>query len=634
MFHNGRKTIGVFIQQVNEEYQNLLCRGISKKAAELNYNVAIFTNFGGFGHESYDNGEKKIVDLPNYEELDGIIIAPDTMVTKGLENLYLERIKSRSHCPVVYVRREREEYYNVIHDNSSIMEDIITHLVEAHKFTRLNYLSGQKGHPGITKRLDTYKRILESHGIPVEEDRIYYGDLWKYAAYDAVDHWLNSSLELPQAIICANDIMAMTVCKALAKRGINVPEQIAVTGCDDVEEAEEFIPAISTVRLPVIETGIEAVEKIHKHNSGIDQPRISYVKQTATIFRDSCGCYKNWYQEASERRLMRIELNDSIHYQIGRVAQMSTDLAGLSTLDEAREKIVGNWFEYDKMSHLLFCLKENWDVYDKNESDITDEKILMLCGSDTIQDFYRIKFLKKDLIPQELAEDRPMTYFFARVHYLEHDYGYFGFSFRAEQSSMLTLYAWLNNISGALENVRMHMELNRMVNKLEDMSIRDELTGLYNRRVLDTLGKKSLDQSIRDHSRLMFFIADMDKLKEINDKFGHAIGDIALKLIADTFIKAADDDEICIRLSGDEFMVIGMDYDEAKAARFSNRIASELNNYNKINSEYGIYISYGWNLIYPNENTTIEECLFTADYRMYQQKYNKVTNNIKANLLS
>jgi diguanylate cyclase (GGDEF)-like protein len=179
------------------------------------------------------------------------------------------------------------------------------------------------------------------------------------------------------------------------------------------------------------------------------------------------------------------------------------------------------------------------------------------------------------------------------------------------------------------------MELNRLVSRLEDMSIRDELTGLYNRRVLDTLGKKSLEQGIREHSRLMFFIADMDKLKIINDKFGHTQGDYALIAIANALQKAADDDEICIRLGGDEFMAIGMDYDEDKMARFVNQFVEGLNQFNNLKeTDFSVYVSYGWNLIYPDRNTTIEECLFTADYRMYQQKYDKISNNIRANLLS
>lgn len=157
-----------------------------------------------------------------------------------------------------------------------------------------------------------------------------------------------------------------------------------------------------------------------------------------------------------------------------------------------------------------------------------------------------------------------MAYYFAILHHQEHYFGYVGIRFDKVQTYMKTFQAWLNTLSNALENVRVHGELNRLIYKLEDMSIRDELTELYNRRVIDSLGRKYLKRCVEEHTRLMIFTADMDKLKYINDKYGHSHGDIALKVVANALQRVADDDEICIRLGGDEFMVIGMDYDEAK----------------------------------------------------------------------
>jgi diguanylate cyclase (GGDEF)-like protein len=316
---------------------------------------------------------------------------------------------------------------------------------------------------------------------------------------------------------------------------------------------------------------------------------------------------------------------------------MSTDLTGLTTLDDAINKISHYWFEYENMAQAYLCLKEDWDNYDNEINEASNRQMILERGFNKNSNisYNKIKYDRKDLMPPEVIEEKAATYVFAAVHYLEHDYGFVCFRFKEELTNMLTLQAWLNNVSSVLENVRMHMELSRLVSRLEDMSIRDELTGLYNRRVLDTLGKKSLEQSIKKPSKLMFFIADMDKLKAINDKFGHTQGDNALMAIAFAFQKAADDDEICIRLGGDEFMAIGMDYDEAKTIRFVNNFIGELNQFNNLQeTEFGVYVSYGWNLIYPDKNTTIEECLFTADYRMYQQKYNKVSNNIRANLFS
>jgi DNA-binding LacI/PurR family transcriptional regulator len=214
---------------------------------------------------------------------------------------YIDRIKNRSHCPVVSVRSELEGVYNIVVDDNTVLDEIIRHFITKHGFTRINFLSGPKGSVDAERRLDNYRRVLQEFNIPVEDDRIYYGDFWKQEGIAAVNHWLDSDLEYPQAIICANDHMAVTVCRALAARGISVPDQIAVTGCDDLEDAAEFSPSITTARMPIFEMGVEAVNKIHKHNLGIAQPQYTYMK-TVTVYRSSCGCKRNWYHESNDRR--------------------------------------------------------------------------------------------------------------------------------------------------------------------------------------------------------------------------------------------------------------------------------------------------------------------------------------------
>jgi len=636
VFGNNKKTIGVFVSEVNEEFQDTISKGIITKAKELDYNLAFYTNFGGYGQKAYDIGESYITDLPNYEELDGIIIAPDTMILPNLVERYKENIKNRSHCPVVSVRREIKDYYNVLIDDYTVLDEIIRHFIEVHNFTRINFLAGPKGFPDSDKRLAAYKKILSEHNIPVEEDRIYYGDFWKQSGILAVDHWLSSSLERPQAIICANDHTALTVCRALKEKGIFVPEKIAVTGCDDIEDAAEYSPSLTTAKLPIFEMGMEAVDKIHKHNLGIEQPKNTFMK-TVTIYRASCGCKKNWYHEWNERRRNHILDRETLQRATARNAYMSTDLTGLTKLEEINEKIWTYIYENEKFSHFCMCLQKKWDQYQDEDNEKTADisnEIMMEVGFKNRIGYSKLKCDEKKLFPTELAENRAMTYFFALLHHREHYFGYVGISFETIRTYMHTFQAWLINLSNALENVRIHGEMNRLIYRLEDMSIRDDLTGLYNRRVLETLGKKYLKHCIDENSMLMLFTADMDKLKYINDKYGHAKGDIALKVVADALLKAADDDEICIRHGGDEFMAIGMDYDEIKLTNFIKKFIEELNKFNFIQDvDFGVYVSYGSKLIFPSADTTIEENLNAADALMYRQKYEKEAKRIKANIV-
>ncbi|MBH1941926.1 GGDEF domain-containing protein [Mobilitalea sibirica] len=636
MFNNGRKTIGVFISQVVSDFQGILCRGISTRAQELNYNVAYFTNYGGYGQPVYDIGESRIADLPSYEDLDGIIITPDTLAIDGLEARIRKHIKESCSCPVVSVRRKIDEYYNVLIDDNTVIEDIIHHFINVHGFTRFNFLAGPKGFPDSDKRLESFKKVLASYGIPFEEERLHYGDFWKREGYRAVDKWLSSPLERPQAIICANDYMAVTVCNALEQRGISVPGDIAVSGCDDIEDAAEYSPAITTARMPILEMGIEAVNKIFNHMEGIPQDHNSYLK-TVSIYRESCGCMISRAEEDKKRKRYYISTIDSMVREVSRNAYMSADLTGLTKLEEVNDRLRFYVYENVGFTDFYMCLHNDWQTYneDNNHEDrYNSDEMLMEVGIKNRVDYSKIKFLKKDLIPPEFADDKPMIYFFAMLHHQGVEFGYIAISFEQIQTYMMTFQAWLINVSNALENVRVHSELNRLVYKLEDMYIRDELTGLYNRRGLEILGEKYLKQAKDEHIKMMIFTADMDKLKSINDNYGHVSGDIAIQAIADALLYAADDDEICMRMGGDEFTVIGLEYDESKINRFVKKFVEFLDKFNQSGQhDFSVYVSYGWSLLTPDINTTIEDCLIVADSKMYQQKYEKEALRLRANLV-
>ena len=636
MFGNNKKTIGVLISNANGEFQDSISKGIITRAKELDYNVAFFTDFGGKEQNSYDIGERYISYLPNYEELDGIIIVPALDRIGAIDEIYKKFIKERSHCPVVSVRKEVPDYYNVLIDDYTVLDEIINHFFEIHKFTKVNFLAGPKNFSEANIRLAAYKKILSEYNIPYDEKRIYRGNEGRNTAEEALDYWINSEEGLPEAIICASDYLALSICSVLASRGISVPDQIAVSGCDNIEDAAEFSPSLTTARMPVFEMGMEAVGKIHLHHMGTPQPMNTYLK-TVTIYRSSCGCKKHWYHESNARRRNHIQIREELKQEISHNAYMSADLTGLTRIDDLVEKMWTYIYQNRNISHFAMCLSDSWNSYTTdNEENMAQEnsELIMEAGVKNRVQLTKLKFAKRELIPSAFAEDHAMVYFFSLLHHQSHCFGYVGISFHAIQTYMLTFQAWMINVSNALENIRIHSELNRLVYRLEDMSIRDELTQLYNRRVVDTLGKKYLKQCMEEKTNLMIFTADMDKLKQINDKYGHSSGDIAIKAVADALQVTADDDEICIRLGGDEFMVIGMDYDYQRAGKFVNRFLDELNKFNFAGKhEFEVYISYGVNLILPDENTNIEECMITADTLMYKQKNDKKARNIKANLL-
>jgi len=627
MLENNHKTIGVFVTRAHEEYQDLLCRAISRRAYELGYNTAIFSNFESYGELDYDVAESNIANIIKYEDFDGIILLPDTMLVKDYKSKILKNIGKYSNCPVVSVRQGIDEYHNVLIEDDNVLDDIIQHFINQHKFTKLNFLTGPKENPVSIQRLNTYKRILSEHDIPIEEDRIYYGDFWKRSASRAVEKWLADPEKYPEAIICANDYMAIAVCNALAERGIMVPRDIAISGCDNIETTKDFSPPITTVGMPVADMGKEAVDKIYRQHMGMSQENTSYLK-FVTYIRESCGCEMSKdAEEVFKRRNHIIKELEEKDETISNNAYMSIDLTGVTMLEDLNNRLSSYTYLNSGFSSFYMCLYMDWDQYKSDEEygiDFCDREASMEVGIKNGQWLQKVQFEARELLPSIYLDCEPQTFYFNILHHREKCYGYTAISFKQYQAYKSSYQGWLTNVCNALENIRIHSELNRLVYKLEDISIKDALTGLYNRRSLHTLGQKYLEQSIRDKTDMMVFSADMDNLKYINDIYGHAGGDIALKAVAKALVNASEDDEICMRLGGDEFSVIGVEYDLVKMNQFLKKFDDSIQRFNKeLTYDFKISISFGWSITKANKDTTLEECLSVADKKMYIQKYEK-----------
>jgi diguanylate cyclase (GGDEF)-like protein len=311
---------------------------------------------------------------------------------------------------------------------------------------------------------------------------------------------------------------------------------------------------------------------------------------------------------------------------------MSVEFTSFKTIDKLDQRLASYTYMNEDFESFFMCLHKNWDYYSVDnplEQNVNNEMVMEV-GMKKGEWLQKVEFARPSLIPPIHVDSSPQIFFFNMLHFQEIGYGYTAISFKKFQTYKASYQGWLINICNALENIRINNKLNQLVYKLEDMYIKDELTDLYNRRALETLGQKYLTQCAEKHAKLMVFTADMDKLKYINDNFGHACGDVAIRVVADALKAASEDDEICMRVGGDEFVVIGMDYDQKKMERFIEKFENEIERFNKEEGyDYKVYVSYGWSIIKPNDNITIEDCLLVADSKMYQQKYEKEALRLK-----
>jgi diguanylate cyclase (GGDEF)-like protein len=121
-------------------------------------------------------------------------------------------------------------------------------------------------------------------------------------------------------------------------------------------------------------------------------------------------------------------------------------------------------------------------------------------------------------------------------------------------------------------------ELKVLYEQVKDLSIRDSLTGLYNRRYLDEVMLGQISRSTRYRHPLSVIVADLDYFKRVNDSFGHTIGDEVLAKTAQVLLTCVRDSDVVGRIGGEEFMILCPETNKTQAIMVGERIRKKMEN--------------------------------------------------------
>ncbi len=621
-----RKKIGVLIGSVTHNFASRVCRTISEKAEEYGYDVYYFITFNSHGDNIlYGEGEQQIFSLPDYSELDGLIVALDTLnVPEGAEAL-LARLRKIT-CPVISLRVRIDGMYNVLVDETVSMERMIRHFIDVHGFKDICFMTGRMELEDARLRYDCYRRVMEENGLPVTDDMVFYGDYWKTKAKEAVDHFSSSRMcNYPQAIICANDYMALAVVAELGGRGIRVPEDVCVSGYDDLMESQHAEPPLTTVAVNFEEMAIRAVELIDEIDQGLQPEKIQYIS-TQEKYRGSCGCKRHkvtskWYSLTKE-----LEERREITYQ---TIFMSADLEGVTDEKELLG-IVHKYGMRNNAKKMWICLcdaSEELTEEERNLGDMrteyTNTMVLRAVKSPNNALHLMVKrFDRRELIPEEeRSEIENGSFFFVPLHYKNHNLGYVASMYDNFGLINDFMQPWAMNFAVALESFSLHERLNAM-NDIKRLYKEDALTGISNRRGFEEAARKLFTDAAYLRKPVAVICIDMDNLKTVNDVYGHSAGDDALCRIGRALKKVAGDKEhiAYARTGGDEFVVVSM-LERNDGSELVEQIREELRMINEQSGQpYRAEISCGLYEVADASKITLAKALELSDERMYEDK--------------
>ena len=168
--------------------------------------------------------------------------------------------------------------------------------------------------------------------------------------------------------------------------------------------------------------------------------------------------------------------------------------------------------------------------------------------------------------------------------------------------------------------VRCAVKQQKLQTELNCLALTDELTGLYNRRGFLCLTERQLKLAGRSGRDFLLFFLDVDRLKQINDSFGHTEGDFALFRIAAVLRMTFRDSDILARLGGDEFAALAIEASDDSEATIIHRLRETLETFNELESRYRLSLSIGVVRFTPSTTSSIEELMIQADQAMYRVK--------------
>jgi len=253
-----RKKIAVIMTALDSDGQAEILKGIEACGKANGCNVAVFVWFTGvFEKERHNLGEVNMAMLPDLNLFDGVILLADIFHMEENKKR-IEGILDRVSCPIVTIGCRYKNAPAVWADNYEGMHCLMEYLVKERGLRRLHFVRGIEGNVDAEARFKAYLDVLTENEIPVEQERISQGDFYVVGGENAAKEILSSKLPFPEAIVCANDTMAITIYDILTKKGYRVPEDVVITGYDYSTECRFHYPGIISVKIQGRKLGEQA----------------------------------------------------------------------------------------------------------------------------------------------------------------------------------------------------------------------------------------------------------------------------------------------------------------------------------------------------------------------------------------
>ncbi len=594
----------------------------------------------------FDYQYLSIYEYANFDDIDVLIVGFGTISIYHSGDTIRSFLARMPKVPCILLENDTDIEGSIflMVDNYGGMCEIISHLIEKHGCRRIGYLSGPLHNAEAARRLDAYRDTLERFGLPFREELIGYGDFSDHSD-EEVEKILDAAGGALDAIVSANDEMCNGIYRVLSRRGLQIGQDILVTGFDDMAMAPFMTPPLTTLRQDPAEYCELAVDRATRIIAG--EKASSAYFHPKLIIRESCGCSGHVGRRSTanlnERELLIRGIRTLHRHQqrtwIGSLILRELLIESMDT-KTFFEKLARS-MAYLKCEASMLCLLKKPQKLKYSPGDerqpvaVLPEKLIvpMLQYRDSYQAFSMeaAPEVERGGLGGLLATGETSQSCVFLLFYKHYQYGAFYVRMAPEDIPFYYMLSMeigtaLRYLYISLERHAYRLELQERNQMLHFTATHDTLTGLLNRSgLLD-----EMEVFIRAHKgeTLIAIMADLDHLKQINDTFGHDAGDHAIQTSARILADAIGEKGIAGRTGGDEFMGLMQSGRDASAIRETiRRKCAEENDAS--GKPYLVELSVGLSSFVSEGEFGVRQLFRSADKDLYKQKERRRASVVK-----
>ncbi len=625
----GRKIIALCTAQINKP----LCRDylatLSNRLSMHGFSVLVYNMCASLSwNDAHESPEGAVYDLIEWEKIDIAIIMDERLKSRSLSLKIIAKAEKYGK-PVIMVDGDYDKGINIRFDYENGFEAITRHVIEHHKRKKVYFMGGIPGNSFSETRKEIYLKVMRENGLEVKDHMISHGYFWPGGAQEAAMAIISSG-ELPDAIICANDIMALNTMLILQKSGIEVPDQVIVTGFDGIDEIYFSTPQLTSCICnyeKIANLTADIILKIYKNPDAPKPDKKSLASLIGTVHKlpldviiaGSCGCCEsrltppNYLTQLNNRTITLPDETRSI-FRIMETMQNARTTAEAS-VSMKRDSI----HSIDVIVNKSYTLWNNNPAL-RHDGPVFEDDMFLFFRSD---DEY---FVPRDIKKTDIMEDfktfiqSGFPLVFNALDYINIPFGFVCFHFpNYSELSYTKIPLIITSIRNAIGGFATIQYQKYMSKQMEEIYKIDTLTGLFNRAGFARNFRDMQDRLKSTGGHVTVILSDLDRLKKINDIHGHSAGDNAIQQSARALKLACPDDALCVRFGGDELLaVIEGDADTDKIKEKINAYLEEYNSSAgrpyKVSSSIGTYKTTG------KDDIDFETLVKKADESMYKEK--------------